>query len=90
MIEYNYKVQKASLFTEDGQVMFLKVRDAAHKHIKEAGAVRMDKLIAAAGSGDVWDMLACADRLIELGEMFEIPNPKSSAGQYRLFSNFES
>lgn len=74
---YRYEEQRANLFTEEGQRMFLKVRDA--------GAVRMDKLMGYAGGGDSWDMLACADRLVELGELVEVPNTVCRAGQDRIF-----
>jgi len=86
---YVYAEQRANLFTEEGQRMFLKVRDAAKKLIGQAGVVRVDKLMGHAGTGDSWDMLACADRMVELGELHEIPNTISSAGQHRLFTTFD-
>lgn len=82
---YSYEAQRANLFTEEGQRMFLKIRDAAKELIAKAGVVRMDKLMGQAGGGDSWDMLACADRLVELGELVEIPNTVCRAGQHRIF-----
>lgn len=84
-MSYDYATQKPNLFTDDGQRMFLKVRDAAKSYLDTAGAVSCGKLISAAGSGISWDMLACVDRLVELGELLEIPNPHSRAGQHRVF-----
>lgn len=84
-MSYNYATQKPNLFTEDGQVMFLKIRDAAKALLETSGAVTSDKLISAAGTGSNWDTLACVDRLVELGELLEVPNPHSSAGQHRIF-----
>jgi hypothetical protein len=80
---YNYQIQRARIFTEEGQIMFLKIRDMAKKLSKQSGAVMCDKLLCV--TGDTWDMLACVDRLVELKELIEIPNPTSSAGQHRVF-----
>lgn len=85
---YDYQTQRANLFTDDGQRMFLKMRDTSHRLIRQAGVVRMDKMMVGV-SGDSWDMLACADRLVELGEVHEIPNTMSAAGQHRLFISFD-
>lgn len=84
-MSYNYQEQKAHIFTEEGQVMFLKVRDKAKHLLKEAGAVRLDKLIGGL-TGDSWDMIACVDRLVELGELVEVQNPFSGQWtQHRVF-----
>lgn len=80
---YSYSAQRPFVFTEEGQVMFLKVRDRAKVLLAEAGVVRCDKLMAAAGAGVNWDMLACVDRLVELGELVEIAT--GGPGQYRVF-----
>jgi hypothetical protein len=81
---YTYSEYRQHVFTEDGQVMFLKIRDRANYLLSEAGAVRCDKLLAAAGGGLNWNMLACIDRLVELGELRELSNPRC-AGQDRVF-----
>jgi len=80
---YDYEVEKAELFTEAGQVMFLAIRDKVHKLLKTAGAFRLQEAIANQ-SGSGWQMLACIDRLIELGEITEI-TPSSTAGQYQVY-----
>jgi hypothetical protein len=63
--------------------MFLKIRDAAHGYLAASGAVSSGRLIAVT-SGDTWDMLACIDRLVELGELREITDG-TVAGQHRVF-----
>lgn len=80
---YNYEEQKKHVFTEDGQVMFLKIRDKAHQLLEAAGAFRLEELVKRV-TGDSWTMMACIDRLIELGEIKEIPQGKI-AGQDRVF-----
>lgn len=80
---YSYAAERASVFSEDGQVMFLNIRDTAHRLLAASGAVASEKLLL--GTGSTWTMLACIDRLVELGELVEIPNPYSSAGQHRIF-----
>lgn len=81
---YNYQTQRANLFTESGQVMFLKIRDKVHQLLQTAGAFRMDKAISGC-TGEGWNMLACVDRLIELGEIKEVTKG-DVAGQDRIFT----
>jgi peptidase E len=82
-MSYNYQAQRSHVFTEDGQRMFLAIRDKAEKCIKVAGAVRSQELLSVVG-GDTWDMLACIDRLVELKYLREITDG-GVAGQHRVF-----
>lgn len=84
-MSYNYSTQRAYVFTEDGQVMFLKIRDNAKHLIEQAGAARLQEIIGNV-TGDSWNMLACVDRLVELGEIREVTEPGSVAGQHRIFT----
>jgi hypothetical protein len=81
---YEYEKQKPELFTDAGQRMFLRVRDFVGETLEVAGAVRMDKCMDAAGVGGSWTMLACVDRMVELGELREI-TPEGFPCQYRVF-----
>jgi hypothetical protein len=63
--------------------MFLKIRDQARFLLQQSDAVMCGKLLCA--TGDSWAMLACIDRLVELGELREVPNTYSGAGQHRIF-----
>ena len=78
---YDY-AEKSSIFTEDGQEMFLRIRDNVKSLLKKAGAVTMGRAIT--GSGNTWTMMACVDRLVELEEIREITG-KNVAGQDRVF-----
>lgn len=80
---YNYENEKAEIFTEQGQRMFLTIRDTASALIKKAGAARMQEIISGC-CGSSWTMLACVDRLVELGEIREIKQDMV-AGQHRIF-----
>ena len=80
---YHYETEKPSLFTEDGQVMFLKVRDQVHRLLAQAGAVRAQEAWRNV-CGDCWMMLACLDRLVELQEIRELSDAKAP-GQHRVF-----
>jgi hypothetical protein len=82
-MSYDYYTQRQNLFTEHGQIMFLAIRDKAKELLTASSAVMSCKLLI--GTGDSWDMLACIDRLVELKELVEIPNPNSRAGQHRIF-----
>lgn len=85
---YDYATQRPNIFTEDGQVMFLKIRDNAKALIKKAGAATSGRIMGGV-AGDTWNMLACIDRLVELKEIEEVPNTLSRAGQHRIFTSFE-
>lgn len=81
---YTYSKERPKIFTEDGQEMFLKIRDQVHGLLEKSGAVRMQEAINNT-SGDSWQMLACVDRLVELKEIIEITPTGSVAGQHRVF-----
>ena len=80
---YDYKTERNKIFTENGQVMFLEIRDKTRSLLDRAGACRMQEMIASV-SGDSWAMLACVDRLVELKEIREVTTGNVS-GQYRVF-----
>jgi len=82
---YQYEDEKPKILTDDGQRMFLKIRDNANRRLEEAGAVRMGNAISGIGGGDGWSMMACMDRMVELGEIVEIGAEAYSAGQNRVF-----
>lgn len=82
-MSYVYSLQRPNLFTEQGQVMFTKIRDNTLRLIAQAGAVRLIKAISGC-TGDTWDMIACMDRMVELKEIREITGP-NVAGQDRVF-----
>ena len=83
-MSYHYLVEKPRLFTEGGFKMLTAIRDNARKLIDVAGCVRMDKAMGRV-SGDSWQMLACMDYLVEVGELREITPTDSVAGQSRIF-----
>jgi len=80
---YNYNTEKPKIFTEDGQVTFIKIRDNVKRLLEVAGAVRATEAWGGV-YGDNWLMLACLDRLVELGEIRELQNPRCWS-QYRVF-----
>lgn len=82
---YVYREQRDGLFTEGGQVLFLKVRDRTQKLLSESKAVRMDAILNGSYEGrDDWAILACVDRMVELGELTECKYGEC-AGQHRVF-----
>jgi hypothetical protein len=80
---YNYQTEKPKIFTEDGQVMFLKIRDKIQQLLKQSGAVMVQNVLRGI-TGDSWMMMACVDRLVELGEIKEITK-ENVAEQHRVF-----
>lgn len=80
---YIYESQRKNIFTEQGQEMFIKIRDKAKSLLATAGSFRMDAIMSSC-TGDTWDMLACVDRMVEMGELKEI-TPENVSGQHRVF-----
>lgn len=84
-MQYDYEDMKTALFTDEGQRIFLQIRDRTNRLLAETGAVRCQEAISKA-SGDSWLMLACIDRMVELGEIREVVHmgPRF-ASQHRIF-----
>lgn len=82
---YVYEQEKVGLFTDEGQKVFLKVRDRAHYLLKEAGAFRVDALMRVGGFGDSFTFLACVDRLVELGEITCL-GPEGRWAQHKVYT----
>lgn len=83
-MSYDYHTEKPKVFMEENQELFLSILDRATRLTREAGAASMEAIICGL-SGDTWIMLACVDRLVEIGALREVPNPHSRTGQHRLF-----
>lgn len=81
---YDYRTERPKLFTEDGQLVFLRIRDRVNYLLKTAGAARVQEIMMGISGGDSWQMLACVDRLVELGELREVTHD-FCAGQHRVF-----
>ena len=83
-MSYKYEEQKPWIFTEEGQVQFLNIRDNVQQLLKKAGAVSMSCAMSGT-TGDSWRQMACVDRLVELGEIKELLRSHDCPGQYRVF-----
>lgn len=74
-MSYNYQTQRAELFSDLGQRLLLGVRDHVHNILKSSGAITMSKaavLPQGIGAADHWTLMACVDRLAEIGEILEL------------------
>ncbi len=80
---YDYKEIKPKLFIEAHQKLFLEIRDRVHRFLDETGVAKMG-FILNGSSGDSWVMMACVDRLVELGEIKEVFHG-DCVGQDRIF-----
>ena len=81
---YKYEEQRSTIFSDEGQRMFLEIRDRAQKMFTTSGAAKLENMISGT-SGDTFMMLACIDRLVELGEIKEIPTTGIARAQDRVF-----
>lgn len=82
-MSYSYQKERDHIFTEEGQVEFLSIRDTAKYLLRTAGAFQI-KAVIEKRTGDVWQMIACIDRLVELGEIRELTDD-TAMGQHRTF-----
>jgi hypothetical protein len=82
---YYYATQRSRLFTEDGLRLFTAWRDRALELLETAGAFKHGTLSLPPGVGaaDGWDLLACADLMVERGELREVTG--TCCGQDRVF-----
>jgi hypothetical protein len=80
---YNYENERQAIFTDGGQKAFLRIRDNVLRMLNRSGAVMMGNAISGE-SGSVWFMMACVDRMVELGEIREVTG-NDVAGQERVF-----
>lgn len=81
-MSYEYLLERKHLFSDKGSRLFTNVRDNVKRLLEEAGAVRMQEAIIG-NTGDSWLMLACVDRMVELGELRELT--QNVSGQHRVF-----
>ena len=79
---YDYQKERPYVFTENGQIMFLAIRDAVRELVEKAGVCTISKAISGQ-SGDTWQMLACIDRMVEIGEIAIVKNPYGMS-QYNI------
>jgi len=86
-MSYDYVCCRSWLFTDEGQRVFLKARDHAKELLKKAGAFKMGSAMAGFSAGDTDHAMACIDRMVELGEIVELP--RECWGQYRVFTTAE-
>jgi hypothetical protein len=63
------------------------VRDKAYDLTSTSDCATFSKVMGGA-TGDSWLILACVERLIELEEFIEIPNPISSWAQHRIICRY--
>ena len=78
-MSYDYATERADLFTEKGQVRFLRIRDKVNAALRLTGAFRLQELQISQ-----WEDVACVDRMVELGELIEFK--RECWGQYRVFT----
>lgn len=81
---YRYEDLKPNLFTEEGVTLYVQIRDRAKRLLAEAEAFTMGAAIRRS-TGDSWLMLACVDRMVELGELREVTVGRAVTGQDRVF-----
>lgn len=85
-MSYEYEKERERLFTDEGQRLFLKIRDRVACLLADAGAFTMEKATRG-NTGDSWQMIACVDRMVELGEIAQVGLAPRGWGQDRVFAS---
>ena len=83
VMSYSYSEERPKLFSEKGSMLYIAIRDRVNRLLKEAGAVRMAEATQDF-TGDGWLMMACLDRMVEMGEIKEVTDD-DVFGQDRIF-----
>lgn len=83
-MHYTYETERHNIFTEEGQILFLKIRDNTDRLLKLAGAARWLEMVKGC-CGDSFTMLACVDRLVELGEIYCVTEGQQWMSQHHVY-----
>ena len=84
-MRYDYETEKHKIFEEENQKLFLAIRDQVKAKIKIAGVVALPSAIAlpdGIGAANSYTMIACVDRLVEIGELRKIEGDCSATTFY--------
>lgn len=82
-MSYKYEDEKRKLFTDEGSRQFHAMLKHCQAMLVESEAFTMAAAMRCPGIGDTWEMMACVDRMVELGEVREVPT--KGAAQNRVF-----
>ena len=80
---YDYEKERPKVFLPETQAMFLRIRDRAFALDGQAGCATLEKIISGC-TGDSFTMIACVDRLVEIGELRKVPQ-QNVASQYEIY-----
>lgn len=81
---YKYENFRDELFMDEGQRRLLRIRENVMELLATAGACTMQAAITKE-CGDPWKNMACVDRLVEIGEIRELPQSPEPFAQFRVF-----
>lgn len=80
---YKYEDLKDKVSSLEGLTLFFQVKEIVDNFLKLTSAFQMRSVLAKI-SGDSWLIMACVDRLKELGHIKELTDG-NVFGQYRTF-----
>lgn len=81
---YRYQDHHAWLFSDEGQRALLKLRDWVFSTLRVAGALQVGKAMEVVRVSNSQQFFALVDRLVELGEIEEIPG-QTCFSQHRVY-----
>lgn len=88
-MSYCYQTEKHYTLTDKGQRDVIAVLEYINKTISKHGAVRLLEIMENVKFHTMssWERVACVDRVIEIGKIYEVTLGMDVAGQYRIFSD---
>jgi len=82
---YKYEDYRPFLFSEEGQVVFLKKRDIIKDMLNKSKYVDLEDIVRNT-SGSNFETIACVDRMLELNEIVEMTDKNSvKISNFRIF-----
>lgn len=85
---YSYQQEKAELLEDKNQALFIKGRDKVMSLLAKAGAIRMLEAMDCFQLGTTWQKMAAIDRMVELGDVVEIP--RQCWAQFKVYARPET
>ena len=77
-MSYDYQTQKKEIFTEDGVLTLLRVRDTVQKLLEFSGAFTFNKVRKnISGTNESWTMFCAIDYMVEKEELREVTGART-------------
>jgi len=88
-MSYDYQREKGYTLTDEGSKEVIKLKNYIDNIIDKSGVMTAEACMEGCNCGTNWQQLACIDRLVEIGELFEVNlGYEELMGQARIFAKW--